>query len=439
MAASKRLNGWKAIAGYFGRDRTTVARWARERALPIHNIPGGQQKSVFAFEHELADWQTRNSLTEPMVRDVPPSAAVAEPEGPRPRWQAWLIGGGAAVALSTAALVYSQSLPAFAIWQVSPDASVLADYVAARDAWGRRTPADIRFAIRLYESVIRRAPEFAPARAGLAEAWLIYREYGEVSDAQAYSIAKIAAQKAAALNPALPSAHRALGFVAYWWENDPATAKVEFERALELEETDAQTHFWFANMLADVGEDKAAEAHYERARLLFPGSQSIAVEHACAQWQAGRDQLGLQLMTELKTRYPTDATISNCLAWIYMSSGDISGVAREYAAMAKLRREPNLMRLSSDLSSAVSRDPATAHRVLIADAKREIEQGTRRIRETPAFYASSMGDRPALIELLKQAQVNGERWHSLSVTRRIGKRWRNDPEIVSLLGSVTRT
>ncbi|RYD63706.1 MAG: hypothetical protein EOP58_10885, partial [Sphingomonadales bacterium] len=48
-----RIDGWKSIGAYFGRDRTTAIRWARERDLPIHRIPGGKTGTVFALRHEL--------------------------------------------------------------------------------------------------------------------------------------------------------------------------------------------------------------------------------------------------------------------------------------------------------------------------------------------------------------------------------------------------
>ena len=49
-ARGRRIDGWKAIASYFGRDRSTVMRWMRERQLPVHRMPGGKQGTVFAFE-----------------------------------------------------------------------------------------------------------------------------------------------------------------------------------------------------------------------------------------------------------------------------------------------------------------------------------------------------------------------------------------------------
>lgn len=445
----RRLNGWKAIAGFFGRDRTTVARWAKERGLPIHQIPGGKQKSVFAFEHELETWRSRyaegelgEALTpEPALAPEPeivaePAPVPTTPPSPvarrrMPRWvwaaslvsAATLVGG---VAYFRPTLLGGSQAPA----------SVMADYIAARDIWARRTPADIRDAIQRYEKIIREAPDFALARAGLAEAWLIYREYGDVSDARAFGIARIAAQKALAIDPNLAAGHRAIGFIDYWWDNDPAGAVKAFQRAIQLDETDAQSHFWYANVLADLGEHDAAERHYARARLLAPGSQAIAVEHACAQWQAGRDALALKMMTELKARYPVDATISNCLTWLHMGRGDIRAFAAEYARMAKLRGEPEVMRLSDALAAAVARDPATAHRVLIEDSRRELAAGTRRIREVPAFYASSMGDRAELVKLMREAEVLGERWYSPAVTARIAARWRGDTEIQSLLAEL---
>ena len=56
-----RLNGWKSIAVYFGRDRTTVMRWASDSGLPVHRLPSGTRGSVFAFEDELAQWTLKEN------------------------------------------------------------------------------------------------------------------------------------------------------------------------------------------------------------------------------------------------------------------------------------------------------------------------------------------------------------------------------------------
>jgi hypothetical protein len=454
LVAVKRLDGWKSIAAYFGRDRTTAMRWARERNLPVRRMPGGKQGSVFAFEHELAAWATRqDDLAEPPEAAAPSEPATPEPATPkltpiappeeptRRRRPPWLFAVAGAVALLLVAglgwaLLPRSSLPAPLPVAMPHDPAVARDYVAARDAWARRTPKDLATAIRLYQGVIRREPGFAPAHAGLAEAWLIVREYGEVDEPTAYRAARRHAEEALRLDPDLPAGHRALGFIDYWWGSRTPSALNRFRRAIALDPHDAQSHFWYANMLADIGRDAEAQREYDTARLLSPGSRVIEVEQACSHWQAGRDRLALQQLTALAARAPDDATVFNCLAWAHIGQGDIVGHAKAFATRARLRGEPQLLRVSAELDAAVRRDPATAVRVLIAEGRREIATGARKLRETPAFYASAMGDRAALVQLLTEASDQGETWYSAPLTRRIAARWPGDREVQRLLARV---
>lgn len=64
MAAELRLNSWKEIAGYLGRDVRTVLRWEKERGLPVRCIPGGKRRRVFAYCAEVEEW---------LAADRPPS------------------------------------------------------------------------------------------------------------------------------------------------------------------------------------------------------------------------------------------------------------------------------------------------------------------------------------------------------------------------------
>ncbi len=51
-----KLETWKEIANYVGRDLRTVMRWEKERSLPVHCIPGGGRRAVFAFRSEIDAW-----------------------------------------------------------------------------------------------------------------------------------------------------------------------------------------------------------------------------------------------------------------------------------------------------------------------------------------------------------------------------------------------
>jgi serine/threonine-protein kinase len=52
----ERLDSWKDIAAYLGRDLRTVQRWESERRLPVHRLPGGDKPRVYALPSELDAW-----------------------------------------------------------------------------------------------------------------------------------------------------------------------------------------------------------------------------------------------------------------------------------------------------------------------------------------------------------------------------------------------
>lgn len=462
------LIGWKAIAAYCRRNRSTVIRWHEERGLPVHVIPGGKQRTVFAYTTEISDWLHRQeqgiAADEAGADDVIPVPDAAGPQSvnapPQNKDEApanneappqshpalgvlhyvnkhrkIIAAAGIALAMSACAYVATVNILDHKRERHGLPSNPVArsQYLEARDAWGQRTAESIQKSIRLYQEVIAAEPDFAPARVGLAESWLILREYGNVPDARAFEAAKIAANRAVELSPNLASGHRALGFIHYWWDNDPTKALSEFERALQLDGNNAQTHFWFANALADMGKDKAAEFHYAKARQLDPGSRPIEIEYACAQWQAGRDQIALARLLDLTQRYPKDATIYNCLTWVYIGLGDIRNASAAYTQLASLRQEPTLVRFSADLAKAVEQDAATAHKILIDKNLKELQDGTRRIRLEPAFYASAMNDRQSMVALMHDAIMLGEKWYSPPVTRRMEAKWKSDAAVTAML------
>src|SRR6202171_6276941 len=57
-----RLDSWKKIASYLKRDVSTVQRWERREAMPVHRHLHDKQGSVFGFRSELdAWWQSRGT------------------------------------------------------------------------------------------------------------------------------------------------------------------------------------------------------------------------------------------------------------------------------------------------------------------------------------------------------------------------------------------
>jgi Tol biopolymer transport system component len=62
--AEDRLESWKEIAAYLNRDVTTVQRWERREAMPVHRHLHEKMGSVYASKAELDAWsRTRNSAS----------------------------------------------------------------------------------------------------------------------------------------------------------------------------------------------------------------------------------------------------------------------------------------------------------------------------------------------------------------------------------------
>jgi hypothetical protein len=76
-----RLDSWKEIAAYLGRDIRTVRRWEAERGLPIHRVPGGGRAVVFAFRGEIQNWLRAAEGESRQQGQFKPAHAAEDPTG----------------------------------------------------------------------------------------------------------------------------------------------------------------------------------------------------------------------------------------------------------------------------------------------------------------------------------------------------------------------
>src|SRR6218665_3277670 len=71
-SGNRLLTGWKQVAFYFGKDESTAKRWAAQRGLPIHRVPGQKRASVYAWSAELETW-LRQQADMPLEPQLPPA------------------------------------------------------------------------------------------------------------------------------------------------------------------------------------------------------------------------------------------------------------------------------------------------------------------------------------------------------------------------------
>ena len=84
-----RLDSWKKIASYLKRDVSTVQRWERREAMPVHRHLHDKLGSVFAYRSELDGWweSRRARLAQESERPAAaPGAAKDSPDAPAPRF-----------------------------------------------------------------------------------------------------------------------------------------------------------------------------------------------------------------------------------------------------------------------------------------------------------------------------------------------------------------
>jgi hypothetical protein len=109
---NRRLDSWKSIADYLGRDTATARRWEKNLGLPVHRVAGGAGRSVFAYTDDIDAW-----LASPRGAERQPAAPVAALTGP-----------------AASALAPDPAAPAIVPAPVLPTAPTRSVVVAARRA-----------------------------------------------------------------------------------------------------------------------------------------------------------------------------------------------------------------------------------------------------------------------------------------------------------------
>ncbi len=129
-------------------------------------------------------------------------------------------------------------------------------------------------AVENFQRAIAKDPDYALAYSGLADAYTTQASWAWESPKHALEQARIAAEKALALNSSLPEAHASLANVKlYSW--DFRGAEQEFRRALELNPSYANAHHWFSHCLVALGRMDESLAESNRALIFDPLDLSI--------------------------------------------------------------------------------------------------------------------------------------------------------------------
>jgi tetratricopeptide (TPR) repeat protein len=370
-AENRRIDSWKEIAAFFGRDERTVKRWEKERGLPVHRLPG-ERGGVFAWSHELTLWL--NSTTVASGESSPsalPAAAAPEPThrqpessvpppSPRPRSRilpvAVLILALIAISLYAFRFLrrprHESGNPHTAAHRPDPEAEQL--YLKGRYYWSRRTEGSLNQAVDAFTQAVVHDSDYAQAYAGLAESYDLMPEFTSMPRSEAFPRAIAAARKAIALDNSLAEAHRALGFALFYWDWKVPAALGEYQRALELDPRDEEAHHWYATSLMMLGRYPEAMSEIDKAQQLKPESRSILSDQALIRFWAGDRTPAVEKLREIERAEPDFFSAPRYLAGLDFAEKDYRGFVDQSKHLAVLSNDAQLLAVANAAQRGLS-------------------------------------------------------------------------------------
>ncbi len=428
----QRLIGWKAIGQFLGCTERTARRWEADRALPVHRIPGGSRGSVWAHPEELTVWlQTLPTDVQASLREEASSdASGAAPGGDaavvearpqadaQPRSDHGSTRRGPTVWVATAlaaALLAAGTVALKSGWfngrqqppttrtpyDDTPDAREI--YNTARFEVSERSAGSLAAAERGFQQLVDRYPERAAGWAGLADTYLLQREFGAVPDEVAYPEAERAARTALALDRTLADAWLDQAFIAWWWHGDGAVAFRAFDTALQLDPASARAYHWYATALYSRGDYSQALEAIARARGLAPGNRAIVADEAWIRFGIGQRVEALATLEHLAQLDPQFLSWHSYLAHAYLIEMRDEDFLREARIAAGLRGQEDAL---AGLTLAEQRFREGGHRALLEQLAADEEQRWARGSGSAvviAEYHALAGDRPGMLRWLEVA------------------------------------
>jgi serine/threonine-protein kinase len=197
-------------------------------------------------------------------------------------------------------------------------------YLRGRFHWNKRTPEGLEKAIQIFEQVIARDAEFAPAYSGLADALSLQVDFGigPLAPGESMNRAKRAALRAIELDPTLAEAHTSLGSIAGLHEWNWAASEKHYLRAIELNPSYVTAHHWYAaDFLVLMGRFDEAFREIEIARRLDPLSPAINENVAHLLLIARRYDEALEKQLELQELDPYYYKCYTGMGRIYIQQG----------------------------------------------------------------------------------------------------------------------
>jgi len=444
----RRLVGWKAIGQFLRCTERTARRWEADRGMPVHRIPGGGRSSVWASTHELSAWlQALPSEVQATLRaEAGSDAATPTPAAATPapadatRRALWLPAALLLLGLAASLLLLWSSAQRTAIppagmarGPYDDDPQAREKYLTARFELSTRSAQSLEAAERDFRSLVESYPDRADGWSGLANTYLLLREFGSRHDEVAYPQAERAARTALALDPKLADAWLDQAFVEWWWHGDAAAAFHSFDTALQLDPNSAKGLHWYATALYAHGDYRKSLQTISRARVLDPNNRAIVADEAWLRFGSGDRAAGLATLERQVQLDRTFEAPHYYLAHVYLIMGRDADFLREARLAAELRGQAETIDV---LGLAEQRFRSGGRQAMLeqlsASEAESCAHGTGSA-VIVAEYRALANDRNGMLQWLAKAESTHD--HNLPPLRGYPEfsAYRSDPEFVKIV------
>lgn len=268
-------------------------------------------------------------------------------------------------------------------------------------------PVSLQRAIDRLEFAVARAPDFAPAWASLAESYdyaASFRGRDFRSDANR---ARAAASQSIALDPGWAHGHAILAAILADLFFDFAAAEREYQRAIELDISDAQARCGYADLLRITGRAQKAAQLLAAWRLNLPVSAALAAKQAEVLADLGEFDAAEAAAQESLRFRRNNPRARLALGFVQERRGRFAAAAAEYESV--LRQDPQDRRALPAYGYVLGQMGRREEARSVLQRIEHIHQRTRNMAYHAAIVHAGSGDVEPAIAWLGEARESGHR------------------------------
>lgn len=211
-------------------------------------------------------------------------------------------------------------------------------YLRGRYLLNKRTTQAIEGGRSLFERAIAKDPTFALGHAGIADAEILLAKIGAIPANEGAKRAWPQVNKALLLNDQLSDGYVSRGTLLTDFDWNWPAAEKDFQKALELNPSNAAAHHWYARHLAELGRSDAALREIAAAERLDPLSPTIRVTRAKILVSAHKPKEAIEDCHKALEMEPTFASAYSLLGQSYSllhNHAQAIAAAQKYVELSK--------------------------------------------------------------------------------------------------------